>query len=182
MPEIEQTIPKPWDHRILVRPQTEDAPEGALIAYCTCGEYTRQYSTNMDALIAVKDSTDHLTSHPLKPLSIVQVGEDGSNGDVLLVMGVPGMGGEETVHMTVAVSADIYDDNVALAKWLGPIGSPVHYGAEQQRRFEQEHRGQVKIIGDAQEIPGGLQGLLGFLQGLPQQGQQEGDNDDTHSH
>jgi hypothetical protein len=174
----ENTIPKPWDNEIQVRPSENDDNKGGLTAFCTCGGYEQEYPARADTLDMAAEAAGHYRSHPLKPLSAVQIGD--ADETVIMVIDVPGHGEVEHVHMTLSVTKAVFDDNIALAKFLGPIGSPIHFEAEQRRRYAEEHEGHMALhmlshargvneVRDieniAESIARNTQGFLDFIRG-----------------
>lgn len=126
---------KPWEHELRVRIakvqhiEEEGVREHLLLeAYCTCGEYTVPYDPDIEALDVATRATDHMQQHPAKPLSIVQLGDD----TMVLVMAVPGPVEDQPVHMTIAVTHEIFNDSKRLAAHLGSIGSAMHFRVQHQ--------------------------------------------------
>lgn len=170
---MQEEIPRPWDNRIALTVDFDQIGGGGglamirrpvLVARCTCGGYRESFPVDTDPVGIVAHARPHMDFHPLRPVSMAQL----ANGDVALVMAVPGTGEEKTVHMTITVTEEIWEDSKRLAEHLGPIGSPIHFSAsaERQAREEREahenghHLRSFPLIPIA---PGEIQGLLDRL-------------------
>lgn len=124
---------KPWEHRLRLDVNTTwtfaDGPRvDGMIAACSCGNFEFPFADGTDPGDVLERAEPHMESHPMPPLSIAHVGEDG----VALVMAVPGPD-NSPVHMTVTVSREVYDDGERLAGHLGTIGSPMHFQISEHR-------------------------------------------------
>jgi hypothetical protein len=182
-------FPMPWDHTIAVRPQTEakngeQRPTGGLEAYCTCEEYAEGYPNGTDVVHIMEQAMHHSNRHPLRPISMVQLGAEEDKGDVLLVMGVPSTGTEEmeVVHMTIAVPSKVFNDGRIMMDFIGPIGSKFHFAAEAQRRQERTVGGGFRILGSVspEQLEGmpGMEGIAEFLRAHKERYHGGGDDDD----
>lgn len=163
--------PKPWNNKISIDISTEqlggEQPDHAmilrqiLVASCTCGDYKEAFPGDTDLVGILARAQPHMDSHPMEPQSMCQLG----NGDVAMVFAVPGLGEEKTVHMTITVTEEVWNDSVQLAKHIGLIGSPTHFQAEEDRRaLEARHqRGHEHYFHAIPVEPHQIQGILDQL-------------------
>lgn len=167
---------KPWEHRIVLSARetvnfkyevgTEDTIDDSIIAErvsqivvwasCTCGQWEQEMLERSGPEEVLDASARHTDMHPLKPVAIVQTGND----NYCIVMAVPGPGGFP-VHMSMAISKQDYESAYALEKYFGTIGSPHQFEIS---RMAETAEGDEDLVFPPNAHLLGPAGLLNWLQ------------------